>query len=621
MERNQVIGFILIFATLMIWTMMSSPSKEELERQKFIQDSIARVEAEVTKLEKEEVKDHNNNTNTSIPNDAEQQLLIKSKYGQFDHLASASDKHDVLENDLIKLTFSNKGGRINQAELKGYYVINESEDHKESRDQLYLLNNDSNRWQFDIKTGIGNNTIKSSELFFSVDKSNNSITYTAENSNGIYLKQKYSLKPNSYHVDYKIWSNSPSQLFNDGKMNFYIENHLNRLEKNDQFEQRYSTIYYKENNENPDYCSCASDANEDFESNTLDWISFSNQFFNTSLIPKNGAFSNAKLETKMTDLDTDNALKILKSNFDLDINNSNEFEMALYIGPNDYGLLKGYGVSLENIIPFGNSIFGTINRHVIRPFFNFLSKFISSKGIVIILLIFIIKMLLYPLLYKMLHSQAKMSALKPEIAKIKEKNKDDAQKTSMETMKLYREYGASPFGGCLPMIVQMPIWYALFRFFPASITFRQEAFLWANDLSSYDVLTYLPFEIPFMGSHLSLFTILWAISTIVYTYYNSQAMDMSANPAMKYMQYFMPVMFLGFFNSYASGLTCYMLFNNVINVTQTIITKKFIFDEDKIRAELEKQKAKPKKKSTFATRLEEAMKQQQKLQQQKKKGK
>jgi len=207
-----------------------------------------------------------------------------------------------------------------------------------------------------------------------------------------------------------------------------------------------------------------------------------------------------------------------------------------------------------------------------------------------------------------------MSALKPELTQLKEKYKDDQQKQQMETMKIYREYGVSPLGGCLPMLAQMPIWYALFRFFPASITFRQEAFLWANDLSSYDVIAYLPFNIPAFGSHISLFTILWAISTILYSFYNMKHMDMSANPAMKYIQYLMPVTFLVFFNGYASGLTCYMFFSNLFNVGQTIVTKKFIFDEDEIRTKLLKEKEKPKKKGGFQAKLEEALKQQQEIQ-------
>ena len=329
------------------------------------------------------------------------------------------------------------------------------------------------------------------------------------------------------------------------------------------------------------------------------------------------------MTTKMTDVTASKYVKVVSSELLVPIADLNDgsFEMTMYIGPNEFKRLQALGKDVEEIIAFGSSIFGTINRWFIRPFFDFLSSYIGSKGIVIILLIFLIKMLLYPLMYKMLYSQAKMGALKPELAHLKEKFKDDTQKQQMETMKIYREYGVSPLGGCLPMVLQMPIWYALFRFFPASITFRQEPFLWASDLSSYDVLFYMGFEIPFFGAHVSLFTLLWAVSTIVYTYYNMQNVDLSANPAMKYVQYFMPVMFLAFFNNYASGLTCYMFFSNLINILQTVVTKNYIFNEEKIREDLMKEKAKPKKKSGFASKLEEAMKQQQAVQEQRKKKK
>ena len=308
-------------------------------------------------------------------------------------------------------------------------------------------------------------------------------------------------------------------------------------------------------------------------------------------------------------------LKLLKSEFDipLDLVANESIETRMYIGPNEFEELRKFDNKLEEIIPFGRSIFGSINRWIIRPAFNWLSNLIGTKGIVIIVLIFILKMLLYPLMYKMLHSQAKMGLLKPEIAGLKEKFGDDTQKIQMETMKMYREYGVSPLGGCMPMLMQMPIWYALFRFFPASITFRQESFLWANDLSSFDVFARLPFEIPAYGAHISLFTLLWALTTIIYAYYNMRHMDTSANPAIKYVQYFMPITFLFFFNSYASGLTVYMFFSNVFNILQTVLTKKFVFKDEKLRAELDASRNKPKKKGGFQERLEEAMKQQQDL--------
>ncbi|MEZ4987968.1 MAG: membrane protein insertase YidC [Saprospiraceae bacterium] len=205
--------------------------------------------------------------------------------------------------------------------------------------------------------------------------------------------------------------------------------------------------------------------------------------------------------------------------------------------------------------------------------------------------------------------------MKPYLEKMKAKHKDDQQAQQMETMKMYREYGVNPLGGCFPMLLQLPIWFALYRFFPADITFRQQGFLWANDLSSYDAFWHLPFSIPLgFGAHISLFALLWAISTLVYTYYNTKHMDFGANPSMKYLQYIMPLMFLGFFNSFAAGLTCYLLFSNLINIGQTVVTKNFIIDNDKIVAELEANKLKPKKQGGFQDRLAEAIKEQQRRQ-------
>jgi YidC/Oxa1 family membrane protein insertase len=243
-------------------------------------------------------------------------------------------------------------------------------------------------------------------------------------------------------------------------------------------------------------------------------------------------------------------------------------------------------------------------------------SFIGIKGIVILVLTLIVKLLLYPLSYKMLYSQAKMTALKPQLSSLREKFKDDPSQMQMESMKIYREFGVNPLGGCLPVVIQMPVWLALYRFFPASIEFRQADFLWATDLSSYDAAFWLPFAIPFYGQHVSLFTLLWVITTLIYTYYNMQQMDMGsmggANAEMmKWMQYLMPVFFLFFFNNFASGLTCYLVFSNILNVAQTIITKKWIIDDNKIKEQLEAYRKKPKKKGGFQTRLEEALKQQQ----------
>lgn len=608
MERQQSIGVLLLFAVLAAWWWINAPTAAEIEEHNRIQDSIARAEQMVDQSAVEAIQ-----SETAPINDSIQIIQNQGSYGSLASNTVGDEKVFTLENDEVKIAFSNKGGAIKSVELKNFNRISEDEKNNELKHKLLLLDNPKNRFEYLLPVN-NRPPISTMDLYFEANQSGNAIEFTVNTAEGKQFKQTYSLGDN-YELGYSIQSTGFNYESDKGVQLNWV-NYLTKLEKNTNFEKYYSTVYFKEKGEDSDYCSCRSDDEEDLKLSGIEWVSHVNQFFNSSLIAKSGSFYGGNMTTEMIEND-ELAFKKVSSELRIPVQNGQAYEMAMFLGPNQFNSLKAYDIGLEEIIPFGRSIFGSINRWVIRPAFNFLSQHIGSKGIVIIVLIFILKMLLYPLMYKMLHSQALMGALKPEIAKLKEKNKDDAQKQQMETMKLYREYGVSPLGGCMPMLVQMPIWYALFRFFPASITFRQEPFLWATDLSSYDVLFNLPFEIPAFGSHVSLFTLLWAVTTLIYTYYNTKHMDMSANPAMKYVQYFMPLMFLVFFNNYASGLTCYMFFSNLINIAQTIITKRFVFDDDKLREELEIKKAKPKKQGGFQSRLEEAMKQQKELQKKK----
>nr|HQU61132.1 YidC/Oxa1 family insertase periplasmic-domain containing protein [Saprospiraceae bacterium] len=387
--------------------------------------------------------------------------------------------------------------------------------------------------------------VNTDDLYFQVAESSaNSITLRAPADNGGYFEQQYRITDGTYNIDYKLSFQGLNTIIPQDKDEIQLTwvNYLDKLERNTQYERRYSTVYFKPAEEDPDYCSCTGDDLEEITNKRIKWVSNANQFFNSSLIAEE-PFNSATLETKMLPEDAKD-LKLLVSKIGLPYQHSpsEAFAMSFYVGPNEFDRLYNMGYDLQDVIPFGRSIFGTINRWVIRPIFNFLSSFIGSKGIVILFLTLIVKLLLYPLTYRMLYSQSKMGALKPRMEHLKEKYKDDAQQQQVESMKIYREFGVNPLGGCLPMVLQMPIWFALYRFFPASIEFRQASFLWATDLSSYDVFMRLPFELPFhMGAHISLFTVLWAITTLIYTYYNPRHMDMSANPAMKYMQYIMPV--------------------------------------------------------------------------------
>jgi len=603
MEKQQATGVLLLFMIFAAWWYVTAPSQAELERQQRIQDSIAQVE------------DLEQQGRFNTPSDITQNAVvdsaqIKANFGSFTEISNGTEEIVTLENDKLILKLSSKGGYIKEATLKEHLKVLTDEENVETKVPLKLLEDEKNRFEYFLPVG-GGKTLSSMNMFFDVQQQGNTVRFVGSGASGQQFTQEYTLPDGTYNVDYNITTQGIAATDNKGIKLKWV-NYLDKLEKNVNFEKYYSSIYYKENDEKSDYCSCGGDDEENLEYAKLDWVSHVNQFFNTSLMAENG-FYGTEMTVEMKD-DKGDDLKLAESTMYIPVQNGQAYAMDMYIGPNEFETLKAYDNGLDEVIPFGRSIFGSINRWIIRPSFNFLSKFIGSKGVVIIVLIFILKMLLYPLMYKMLYSQAKMSALKPVIEKNKAKFKDDAQKAQMETMKTYREYGVNPMGGCMPMVIQMPIWYALFRFFPASITFRQESFLWANDLSSYDTIFNLPFTIPAFGSHISLFTILWAVSTLIYTYYNTKHMDMSANPAMKYVQYFMPIMFLAFFNTYASGLTCYMFFSNLFNIMQTVITKKFVFDDEKIRKELDINKAKPKKKGGFQSRLEEAMKKQQEVQ-------
>jgi YidC/Oxa1 family membrane protein insertase len=608
MERNHIIGFVLIFGLLVVWTFVNSPSKEEMAAMQERQDSLNRVEIIKDSIATEAVSAE---TATLQPDST----TLANKYGTFANAAAGAgeNKTITLDNQYFSVSFDTRGGKISNVELKDYKKVLVDDQKKEYKIPLRLLEDPRNIWDVTVPSIRGD--LHTADLHFEPTVSGNKITFTATGETGEQIIQEYTLTDKPYEIQYQFAIQNGASLINQGGANAKLTwvNQLDKIERSANFERSMSTVYFKESAESVDYCNCRGSEQENLGEKPIKWFSHSNQFFNSTLIAEE-SFTGGVFETKMLE-DTDDNLKTTSAivSFPVQASGSPK-KMTMYIGPNDFENLRQYKVELEDIIPFGQSIFGTINRWVIRPIFNFLIAFIGSHGIVILLLTLLVKLALFPLSYKMLHSQAKMSALKPSLAGLREKYKDDMQKQQMETMKVYREYGVNPLGGCFPVLLQMPVWFALYRFFPASIEFRQASFLWATDLSSYDVFFNLPFDIPYFGAHVSMLTLLWAASTIAYTYYNMQNMDMAnMNPALKYMQYIMPVMFLVFFNSYASGLTLYLLYSNLLNIGQTLGAKKWLFDENKIMAELNKNKEKPKKEGGFAARLEQAMKEQQKL--------
>lgn len=623
MDKNSIIGFVLIFGLIIAWQQLLRPTQEQIEEQQRIQDSIQLVQERadsIANLEAAELQTVRLDSTGQAVMDSTQVAQLSNIYGAFSDAAAGQEQEIVLENDLLKITFSNKGGYIKDVLLKEYFKMSDPSEG-EIKLPLHLLEDKKNRFEYELPAlNAANGSVLTGDLFFDVQQTSNSVTFRANAEGGGYFEQKYTIDT-AYTIDYDIHFNGLSNTLRRDVESIELNwvNYLGKLERNQSYERTMSSIYYKEVGDNSTYCSCTGDDTEILDEEKIEWMSNANQFFNSALIAKDGPFAAGEFDVKVyTDEDED--LKRLSTKLAVPYDaraSENTFGMQMYIGPKEYDRLLAFNNELEYTVPFGVSIFGTVNRYIVRPIFKFLSGFIGNAGLLILVLTLLVKLLLYPLTYRMLYSQSKMAVLKPQMDKVREKYKEDQQQQQMETMKMYREFGVNPLGGCMPMVLQMPIWIALYRFFPSAIEFRQTPFLWANDLTSFDVFAQLPFEVPFYGSHVSLFTLLWALTTVAYVYYNSRNMDMAAmnsNPAMKYMQYFMPIMFIFFFNSFASGLTAYLFFSNLTNIAQTLITKNFVINKSKIEQELEAYRKKPKKKGGFQQRLEDAMKQQQAIQ-------
>lgn len=606
------IGIALIFGLLYVWLQISVPPKKTPDPA--TQPTAAQPAANpATPAAAAPI------TNTAAPTDSAAQIMLAAKFGPFVTAGSGQEQFETLENDLMVVKFTNKGGRIREIRMKNFEKINSDTANNDVKSPVYLLEDAKNRFDYDLEipnTAAGR--INTADLFFTASKTGNAITFRADAGEGRYLQQTYTLQSNNYQIDYQIASNGLQSVLAPGKnyLTLHWENYLDKLEKNQQYERSMSSVYFKTDKDSPDYCNCKKDAIESVDQ-PVQWFAHSNQFFNTAIVAKDFSFRQFVGETKMyTDIEPD--LKLLKTTTQIPLDNPT-VNMMIYSGPNEFERLRSYHLSLEDIIPFGASIFGAINRWIIHPIFSLLSHLSTAQGILILLLTLIVKLLVYPLTYRMVKSQARMAALKPQLEALKKKHGDDQQVMSVETMKLYSEFRVNPLGGCLPVLLQMPIWFALYRFFPASIEFRQAGFLWATDLSSYDVAFRLPYMVPGFGNHISAFTLIWVVTTLWYTWYSMKQMEGSAMQndqmkMMKWMQFLMPVMFMFFFNTFASGLTLYLCFSNILNIAQTVVTKKYLIDHEKIKLALDANRNKPKKTGGWRDRFEQAMKEQQKMQ-------
>jgi YidC/Oxa1 family membrane protein insertase len=592
MDRNTVIGFVLIGLLLMgMFYFNSQENQAYLVQQKRVADSIAKLRPKVDPVKV--LKD-------SLTADTMRKL---QSAGGFQGSLNQTEQLTVVENEVMKVTFTNKGAQPRRVELKKYKTYEGK--------PVILQNSVFNKISYSINSG-NQQTAATSDLLFTsapiITNADNSqtVSFSVKDSSGKQeVKHVFIMRPNEYMIDFSINLEGADQLTTQQSINLLWQTQTERIEKDLTYEKEQTHI------------AQVSDGKFDFEmlgsGNTqkhdkpLDWVAVKQQFFISSLVNKN-KFSSAEVKWMAP---SDTGLSIIgqtTANFRVNVPSGRtaQIPLQIYYGPSDYNILKAYGNQLENIVPYGSGVFAFvkyINRHFLLPVFDLLRKNVASMGIVILLLTLFIRLLTSPILYKSYVSGAKMKALKPEIDKLKDKHGEDKQAFSMDQMKLWKSAGVSPLGGCLPALLQIPIFMSLYYFFQSNISLRGENFLWAKDLAAYDSIYNMPFSIPFYGDHISLFTITATLTSLLISIYSMSSMQDNSNPVMKYMPYIFPVMLLGVFNNLPSALTWYYTISNTITLILQIIIQQYIIDHDKILAQIEINRKKPVKQSKLQEKI------------------
>lgn len=617
MDKNTIIGLVIIFLILIGFSYFTRPSEEqvkEMERR----DSITKAEAlRMSQMAEQEKKDFEL---ASRQNDTLTGLSANTAFTQ----DSLEDKIITLENDKIKLQISTRGARIVSVDLKDY----------RTHDSLPLILWTENKSTFGLNFYANNKQVNTQDLLFIPNTDN--MTLNAQNGEQVlsfklfsgedkYLEYIYTLKPDSYMTDFSIRTHNMNDVIaaNSAFLTFFWGADMPQLEKSKDFESRYTGVYYDFLGGDVENMSLTSDEKETLATK-LKWVAFKQQFFSSVLIADE-SFNDVTVSSQMNN--APGYLKTVYAEIPLPYSGkpSESYNMKFYFGPNSYPILKEYGedIQLPKLVDLGWKWVAWFNRYIVIPLFSFLETHVTTNyGLIILLLTLIIKLFLFPLTYKSYLSQAKMRVLKPQIDEINQKfPKDKALERQKATMALYKRAGVNPMGGCLPMLLQMPILIALFWFFPGAIELRQKGFLWATDLASYDSIATLPFSIPFYGNHVSLFCLLMTATNIIYMVMNNK--NQPQNDQMKGMQtmmYIMPVMFLFIFNSYSSGLSYYYFIATLITIIQTWFIRRFV-DDNKLLQQIEIAKSKPVNKSKFQERLEKMQKMQQQRMRDQQKGK
>jgi len=622
MDKNTITGLLLIVVILIGFSLFNKPSEKELAAQKEQQriDSIAyenQVQAKALQLTDSLASAAN--TKAQVP--VNQDSLSQLKYGTFAALTKGDVTTDKIENSVMELTLTSKGGRIASVRLKDF----------EDKDSLPLIlfHEKESSFNFSFFTA-DSRLINTSDLVFKRLESNNPLEFiyrlvVTETSSMDFI---YTLKKDDYMMDFRIKGNNLQAVLpaNTNSLDFNWSIKAPQQEQGRTFEERYSQLDYKFIGDSKENLSAAK-ADKKTVDTKVHWVSFKDQFFTSIAICDKG-FTTNELSSKPEEA-TSKYLKTFsqKSAIDFDMRGKQEADLKFYFGPIKYAALARYDkgvpadqkMDLEKIIPLGGSMFRWVNTLLILPLFNFFGKFIANYGIIILVLTLVIKIIIFPFTWKSSVSTTKMRVLQPQIQEINAKfpGQENAAARSQATMDFYKRVGVSPMGGCLPMLFQMPILFAMFSFFPSSIELRHQSFLWAHDLSTYDVLFQWSGDIPlvtkYFGNHVSLFCLLMTITNLIYTHINMQTqVSTTQMPGMKTMSYLMPVMFLFMFNQYSAGLSLYFFVSTLITILQTYAFRWFT-DEDKLLAQLNENKKKPVKKSGFAARLEQMQKDQQKM--------
>lgn len=611
-DRNTVIGFTILAVLFIGYFYFTNKQQSELRKTQQTEAVIQKVKNDSLALINKPKEDSIKKVTDSV--------TIVTHVGNFRKALDSTEQLVTIQNNVMKIVFTSRGGKVKQVELKNY------KEHDSSF--VKLAGTDFDKISYRINTG-GNSSEETANLSFpqidtaSVD-GNTVISFTlqAEDSSGAYITHEYIVKPDEYMIDFNVKMKGAEKLLNQGVMNLSWQYAAAQQESDIAFEKQNTQIGYVEDG-SFDYHTIGKRDDISLDKD-INWVGVRQRFFFSILVAKNN-FSSGKMEWTVPDDSTKMVVKsVANMKVPVQAGSLTVVPFSIYYGPSDYHALQKYDLKFEKLVNLGQGMYAfvrPINKYIIMPIFNFLQGFTSNLGIVIALLTIFIRLLTSPLIYKSYLSGAKMKALRPEIAKLKEKTGDDKQAMSMEQMKLFREAGVNPLGGCIPALLQIPIFFALFSYFNSEVALRGAEFLWATDLSAYDDPIQFGFHIPLLGSHLSLFCIAAVITSFLISLYSMSMTPDQSNPIMKYMPYIFPIFLLFFFNRLPSALTWYYTVSNLITLILQYIIQNYIIDHDKILAKISANRKKPKSKSKWQERMEQMQDQQKKMKEMQQKNK